>query len=106
MLEKRDFISRGEYKKHFFRVSEIIKNYMGRRFDIDANESTTSELLDRLKNQKVSHKILDETKSLFDRLDIIKFTNRIPPDGEGLRVVVEAQLIVQATKKSEIQNAI
>jgi len=99
-LEKEGFLKKGLFKKHYFRTSEILKEYLGRRFSFDAPESTASEILMLLEKQKVtSVQVLDEIEKLFSNLDRVKFTDYIPQYDEGSLVLQEARQLVTKTRK-------
>ena len=58
-----------------FGISEILKSYFSARFQIDANESTTDEMIALLRSESLSKDALREIQILFHDLDYIKFTN-------------------------------
>jgi hypothetical protein len=60
-----------------FGLSEILKKYFSSRFKIDAVESTTDEMIQLLQTESVNESDLSKIRSLFNDLDIIKFTEQI-----------------------------
>ena len=66
--------SRENLKPVAFGVSQILKNYFSFRFKVDARESTTDEMLALLKKEALSDQDLRNIRSLFQNLDLIKFT--------------------------------
>jgi hypothetical protein len=56
-----------------FGVSEILKDFFSKRFKIEAAESTTSEMLGRLRSIGMSTPELREISEFFDDLDEVKF---------------------------------
>ena len=49
-LRKEELIKKGVYQEHYFRLSEIFRRYLERRFRFQAIEQTTEEILPALHN--------------------------------------------------------
>lgn len=106
-LEKSGALEKGEFKKHYFGVSEILKTYIGRRYDFDAPENTTREMLENLKQAWArdfsgSEKRLTALSELFEQLDRVKFTDYVPPLVESRGIVEVAREFVRATRKAPV----
>ncbi len=63
-----------------FGVSEVLKSYFSSRFQIDANEATTDEMIALLQRESVPRDGLKEIQALFNDLDFIKFTKNTTTD--------------------------
>lgn len=99
-LEKLGLAKRGDYKRHYFRVSEILKNYIGARYRFDAPESTSREIVVYLEERKaVADGAVDSLESLLTRLDLVKFTDHVPAGPEPLVVLQDAREWVKATRR-------
>jgi hypothetical protein len=110
-LEKSDSLRTGNYKKYAFRVSEILKTYIGARYRFDALECTTRELFAQLETQEsgaAAHAAhvgrRGALRELFERLDRVKFTDHQPPLPEASGFVVEARQFVQGTRKPTVTS--
>lgn len=100
VLEQQGWAQKGQYKRHYFGISEIMKQYLGSRYRFDAQESTTRELLMALNAQPLlDRQQYAEIEGLFSRLDPVKFTDAIPPSGEPSILIMQARSIIDATKK-------
>jgi len=100
-LEEKAFWKKGDFKTHYFRVSEILKTYLERRYGFPALESTTREILYLLESStSVDLPLRAELKSLFDRLDLVKFTDRVPNEADAIHVLEKTREWVIATKKA------
>lgn len=100
-LEKSSFFKSGKFKLHYFRVSEILKNYIGSRYDFDAPESTTHELVTVLEREKgIKSVILDDVESLFEHMDVVKFTDHVPSDQDSQTILVRARELVIKTRRA------
>lgn len=94
-LEEKKWVEKSQFKLHYFGVSEIIKKYLGARHRIQAEESTTRELMAelRLKTTLAPHE-LSEIESFFNDLDPVKFTDWVPPLEKAKDVIRRARGIV------------
>jgi len=100
LLEKRDWIQKKHFKLFYFRLSEILKKYVGDRFEFDALESTTREILMVLeKKQLLSEDWKARFISVFEQLDRVKFTDHLPTSQEPFQLLEEARAFVIATRK-------
>lgn len=106
-LNSRSLWKTGQFKPHYFGISETLKKYIERRYSFEAAESTTRELLRGLSNCGVEQGTIDSLSILFERLDRVKFTDFIPPDGESLEVLQQARSWILATRKpkSNVESA-
>jgi hypothetical protein len=99
-LERQGPLKRGEFKAHYFRLSEILKIYIGRRYRFDAAESTTRELIRSLEERgELGDQRLDRLETLFEKLDLVKFTDHVPLPDEGLRLLELTREFVQLTRR-------
>ena len=79
LLESKTLLSEGRYKEFYFELSEILKTYLGSRYQINALESTTCELMDLLKRHPLlSQESYEQIYVIGDALDLVKFTDHVP----------------------------
>jgi hypothetical protein len=99
-LEARKYLDKGEHKKHYFQLSDILKIYLGARYEFDAPESTAREIIMHLEGaSSLSPQMLDRLQSTFDLLDRVKYTDHVPEAGEGERLLTEVRRLVTTTRK-------
>jgi hypothetical protein len=98
-LRHSDLLHQGNLKGYFFEMSEIIRRYFERRYQLPALESTTHELLSRLGEKAPSDdvKLISEVLEL---CDLVKFAKYAPPVSEILRQNNQAKLIIDRTKEA------
>lgn len=65
--------TQGRVREFYFRLSEILRGYLGERYELDALESTTSELLDALKGRSTPGLPLEELSRFCAESDLAKF---------------------------------
>jgi hypothetical protein len=98
-LVSQGLYQKGQFKSHYFKISEIIKTYVGARYRFDAPESTTREMITFLEEKKaVNDRAIDQLESVFEKLDRVKFTDHIPEEDESVQLINEARQFVQATR--------
>jgi hypothetical protein len=103
-LVEKGHLASGEFKSYYFRLSEILKTYLGRRFDFDAPESTTAELKEYIKRRKspgilLSESAVSQIEGLFDLLDRVKFTDHVPEAEEPARLLTLSKEVINLTKR-------
>jgi hypothetical protein len=104
-LLKGGDLDRGQFKPFYFGISETLKFYFGERFEFDARESTTSELVALLKEKNgvpgLNDGVIRRTQNLFESLDPVKFADQIPSLAEARETHRQARELITSTKKVE-----
>lgn len=93
-----DLLRQGKMKEYFLKLSEILRRYFERRFEILAVESTTSEILRDLHRKGVSQALLEKIQQVLDVADLVKFAKWKPPAPEIVRVNQLAKKIVEEAR--------
>lgn len=79
-LNRDQLIEKGIMREYYFRLSEIFRRYIERRFHIPAVERTTEELVpDIITSQELSSAIKAEMRDILRFADLVKFA-RLCPD--------------------------
>lgn len=76
-LQSSDLIEKGYIKEYYDKLSDIIRFYISRVYNIDAMEKTTTELYSMLKN-KIAFEHNTELKKYLLNCDFVKFAKLIP----------------------------
>ena len=104
-LKKEDLISRGIYKEHYFKLSEIFRRYLERRFHFQAVEQTTEEILPALLNLKgVDEKEKGTAQQFLHHTDLVKFAKYIPDADEVEHEHQEAITFIHKTKEAPLNQ--
>lgn len=107
-LHKRGYIQKGQHKPFHFGISEALKEYLGARFEFDAQESTTSEMLTALNELKgtpgLDAAMVKKISDCFTVLDLVKFTDYVPSERESTAQHEAARQIVLATRRVSIET--
>jgi hypothetical protein len=77
-LAERKLWQRGEIKEHYTHLTDILREYLERRFAIHAREQTSDEILIQLRKQHLSNSLLTDTEELLSVADLIKFAKADP----------------------------
>lgn len=77
-LAERKLWQKGEIKEHYTYLTDILREYLERRFAIHAREQTSDEILIQLRKQHLSNSLLTDTEELLSVADLIKFAKADP----------------------------
>lgn len=67
----------GEYKKFYFSLTDIFRNYLHKRFNLSAEYQTSAELLRAIKKSPAAP-ILTPARALLTSADLVKFARLTP----------------------------
>lgn len=87
-LEKKELWQRGEVKNYYSELTDIARNYIEEEINIPAMESTTSELIEGLRNAakqkklKLSAETVENLEKVLKQADLVKFAKVKPLDFE------------------------
>lgn len=68
----------GKYKEYHTEMTGLIRDYIEERFDVQAVEMTTDEIIRRLKTRDVHPEALDKITQVFQLADLVKFAREKP----------------------------
>jgi len=99
-IRRSGWLAMGKHKAHYFGISEALKAYIGARYQFDARESTSQEVLSGLKSVLVPPlpSEIQTLRELFESMDQVKFTDYRPSPEEGEAAVASAIAWVLATR--------
>jgi hypothetical protein len=102
-LKKSDLLEKKEIKKYYTIVSDIIRKYLQRRYQIEALDRTTYEVRGELKRVKAGEEMTDLVHTFLCSCDLVKFAKYVPLKEEIEKDWNEAFNIVNMTKQEEVQ---
>ena len=79
-LEEDKLWKQNYQKLHYSVLTDALKKYLSVVYKINATESTSSELLEKLKHTPMSERAIEQLKRILDNADLIKFANDTIPD--------------------------
>jgi hypothetical protein len=87
-------------KQYYTRLSEIIRVYIEQRYEINALEMISDEIIDALKNQMIDDiNSIDLLRSMFATADLVKFAKLQPLPNENEICLLNAYQFVNNTKQ-------
>ncbi len=95
---RRDFMSGAIDTKLFYdRISDAVRAHLGDRYGFDGLESTTDEILSRLRRLPTPSFPFGEVEKLLSECDLVKFANYRPETDEANATADLAESVVRAT---------
>ncbi len=80
VLKDRDLPAKSELKKFYFELSDIMKRYIDKKFEVNAIDMTTIEIGDALVEVDLDKDIHRDFMAFFEHGDLVKFAKYIPPE--------------------------
>ena len=101
-LKESDLLKKKLIKQFYIILSEIIRKYIQRRFQIVALDRTTTEIKQELKGIKIDSKIIEQIHQFLLDCDLVKFAKFIPKAERIDAHLKQAFEIVEQTKPKEV----
>jgi hypothetical protein len=95
--EKQKLIAEDKQVELVDRVSDVVRHYLGQRYDFNGLESTTDEVALRLKKVKLRGITHADVVALLSESDLAKFAKHQPDEAECDRLLESGKKIVTAT---------
>ncbi len=96
VLEEKKLWQQGLVKEYYSEITEIIRRFFERRWDIIALEMTTDEILIQIKHIPEALMVWKEMDSFFLSADLVKFAKYQPSPEENEKEMHSAYAIVRA----------
>ncbi|MGB3976628.1 MAG: hypothetical protein WBM02_07035 [bacterium] len=97
-LRTSQYLAKGEIKKYFIRLTEILKTYIGRRFAFNAIEHTTGEIRIDMRGLSIDPGIQTDTLQILDLADMVKFAKFLPTDEQCRQAMDDTEKIIHRTQ--------
>jgi len=105
-LKSKQLWQNGEVKEYQTQLTNIIRKYLENRFDINALEMTSDDIVYHLKKKTtVSDNQQAKVKDILQIADLVKFAKANPPVNFNEQFWNDAEKFVQETKTDEIPAA-
>ncbi len=99
-LEEEKYWQKGEVKRYYTGISEIVREYIENRFTILALESTSGEIIDDFKSIVIADDIKEDLKELLLLSDLVKFAKLTPLPEDHERCLAISYSFIRDTKPS------
>ena len=100
-IEGLDLPEQGRFKEHYTLISDVMRTYMEKRFQVMMLERTTAEIEESLVELDIEANIAGQFLSLLDICDLVKFAKYTPEPTSAYSLLTTARQIVLATKPSD-----
>ena len=96
-IRNANLITAGRFDDHFDRVSDTVREYLGRRFGFDGLETTTREMLQILRAYRPSIAVLPQIEAFLRKADLVKFARQTPSELECEQSLALAEELISRT---------
>ncbi len=104
-LEAKHYVAQGMIREYVFELSEIAKRYIERRFEVQAAEFTTEELLEWAKRSPLQPAERKTAEWFFSTTDPVKFAKWLPDNDTVYRFGADIRTFVEKTRPQAPQEA-
>ena len=94
----------GKNKAYYTALTEIVRKYISRRFQINALEMTSAEILELFKRDKTTQSVYQNLKQILQLSDLVKFAKVESTESENELSMMNSYLFVNQTKLEEIKS--
>lgn len=101
-LKEKQLWQKSFVKVYYSELTDIVRNYLDERYDMQTMESTSSEILRDIKNKNINSEETANLQMLLERADMAKFAKGEPLPDENDRSWNDAFQFVQKTKLWEV----
>lgn len=100
-LKSATLWEKGQEKEYYTRLTDILRRYIDRRFDVNAMEMTTSQILSLLEHDDVKD-AKSELAKILNLSDFVKFAKMRPLADENEQSYLLAKEFLEKTKPIEV----
>ena len=101
-----DWIRQGKIKEYYLRLSEILRSYLEKRFQILAAESTTMEINRSLRQQDVEPALREKITEVLEACDLAKFAKWKPEPPQIIQINQKSKQLVELARPREVAHGI
>ncbi len=100
-LEGERMWQRGQIKKYYSELTDIVREYIENRYKIPALEMTSDEIITRLRKENVSKRVCNKLRDMLSMADLVKFAKSKPGVDVNTQSLIDADVFIRKTKKLE-----
>ena len=101
-IKQQKLWQQGRNKEYYTELTDTLRRYIVERFDINAMEMTSGEILEIIRKEPDASEVYNNLKEIMGLSDFVKFAKLTPLPDENDRSMVNAYLFVNRTKRQEI----
>ncbi len=92
----QEWLAAGQVKRFYYALSQVLKRYIERRFEFNAVEQTTTEILASMRAARTPMR--DEVARFLTRSDFVKYAKTVPPEAEARSAIAQVRDFVTSTR--------
>ncbi|MCX6352716.1 MAG: hypothetical protein NTX03_12800 [Bacteroidetes bacterium] len=100
-LMAENFLEKGENKIYYTALTDILRRYISRKFNIETLEKTTAEILSSLKEKERVSELTQSLKNTLEVADLVKFARLIPNETTHENTTHATVDFIEKTSESE-----
>lgn len=100
-LKNEKLWQEGKFKQYHIALSDIIREYIENRFNIQALEQTTDEILLSFRNVAIDNESMAKLKQILILADLVKFAKEHPLPNENELSMANSYDFINGTKREE-----
>lgn len=104
-LKEKQLWQQEKVKLYYSELTTIIRNYLDERYDLQTMESTSSEIIQMLRDVELNKEDRDNMAILFQHADFAKFAKGHPQAHENDKSWNDTVLLIEHTQKIEVETA-
>jgi hypothetical protein len=101
-LREQNLPAQGKTREFYFRLSEILRGYLGELYQFDALECTTPELLEALRTRRTPGLPINELSAFAQHSDFVRYAKAVPGPDEAKTALEIGYRIVHATSAAPV----
>lgn len=89
-----------EIKHYYTALSDIIRRYIGRRWNVETMEHTTDEIINETEKAGIKAEVINELRLLLQEADLVKFAKSKPEEELRYNNLLQAENFIENTRPS------
>jgi hypothetical protein len=103
LLIADDLIGRGRVQEFYYRISDIVRGYIERRFAVSAPEMTTEEFLEAAASDpRFTPDHRAELSRFSEACDLVKYARHVPQSGESDTLLAATRRFIDQTREHSV----
>jgi hypothetical protein len=102
-LRDKKLWQQNEIKLHYIELTDILREYLEKRYHIKTHEQTTAEIFAGLKDKDMPADARNKLKQLLSRADLVKFAKEQPSPAENEQSIEDAIDFIKLTREEKIE---
>ncbi len=104
ILREKKLLDDGQHKAYYLELTEIIRGYLGRMYDLTALDMTTTEFLELLGDLTLPDGLHERVSKFLHHADLVKFAKYVPEIGRSLQEFEAAHDVVELVRADYMQR--